>query len=480
MNYYKIERKAVYEAAKIFTEFGWIFREQPILDLGIDALVETPIDQNKKIKIFALQIKGGGKNFYRKKSSLTFYFSERHYLYWNALSETYPLFIVIQDTHADIIYWQYYTQGNIVKTSNNWKIDIPFLNVLNNTAKEQLLNIVTASSNQATSPKNSFLKHYAKAKKRQAELFFRYFLFNGKVFMGIEFCNEVRYIDLHYMPKRKNWDVKTSFLSWEDDYYYSLLDLELYLKEQFDSTRKSKSTLGKLMDEVITLREKGIEKIAEFIFDYYNCKNNLPKYSDFLKAFELHTNLKKGKYSSRAIGQVIHFKIKKDIFEMDTYEGATARLKNLIEDRSYDEIYIGTEEGIWSEIYSDTTIEKSKFIPRMLNEWEFYWEELYLTVKKQIGHTDHLDKNKEQSLRKLQSFFDLYDETSDIIELAYDLDEMVLYPIAVITMAHIFNKEVCFEEYCSLKFDNSDEWESICLDDQNYDEPIFFIRTYDL
>lgn len=82
MNQFRTERKAIYDTAKFFTEYGWIFREQPVVDLGVDALVETPINENGQIKIFALQIKGGESNFHRNKKSLSFYFSERHYHYW--------------------------------------------------------------------------------------------------------------------------------------------------------------------------------------------------------------------------------------------------------------------------------------------------------------------------------------------------------------------------------------------------------------
>ncbi|TGE24129.1 DUF4365 domain-containing protein [Hymenobacter aquaticus] len=59
MNHFKIERKAIYKVASLITEYGWIFREQPIVDLGVDALVETPIGIDNRNKIFALQIKGG-------------------------------------------------------------------------------------------------------------------------------------------------------------------------------------------------------------------------------------------------------------------------------------------------------------------------------------------------------------------------------------------------------------------------------------
>ena len=89
----KTERIAVHNCASIFSDFGWIFREQAIGDFGIDAIVETTINGKPSGKLLALQIKGGNSNFYETNSSLTFYFSETHYLYWSNYSL--PVFIII-------------------------------------------------------------------------------------------------------------------------------------------------------------------------------------------------------------------------------------------------------------------------------------------------------------------------------------------------------------------------------------------------
>ncbi|TGE26076.1 DUF4365 domain-containing protein [Hymenobacter aquaticus] len=67
---------------------------------------------------------------------MTFYFSERHFIYWNAISENLPLFIVLHDPVQDIVYWQYYNIENIVKTSKKWKIDFPLNNILNTICKK--------------------------------------------------------------------------------------------------------------------------------------------------------------------------------------------------------------------------------------------------------------------------------------------------------------------------------------------------------
>lgn len=55
------EKRAVYCVARIVTEFNWVFREQATVDFGIDAILETTINDRPTGKWFAAQIKGGTK-----------------------------------------------------------------------------------------------------------------------------------------------------------------------------------------------------------------------------------------------------------------------------------------------------------------------------------------------------------------------------------------------------------------------------------
>lgn len=479
MNYFRIERKAVYETAKYFNDFGWIFREQPIVDLGVDALVETPIDKNGNINFFALQIKGGESNFQRKKNSLTFYFSERHYHYWNAISENHPLFIILQDNTSSKIYWQEYNHNFISKTVKNWKLDVPLRNILNEDSKEVILGILSNFKNNKPpiKPISTFVHknkdeltiHYSKSHEK-----------NNTIHLILKYAKKTVLLDLFYKLSEKEWDKEESFLSWESQYYYSLLDFKRYIQSLFETMDKSDISFNKLVLEIKSIIKDNIENIQEFTFNYNNRKSDIPKYSDFLKAFEIYSKLSRDQYSAQALDYIIHFKTPKGSFEISTCQSLTEYLKNYIDDYSYCEIYTQTDVHIWSEIYSDTGIEKSKFIPVMQNQLEHYWHTIYKGIKKEIGRTEHLDKNKEESWRKFKTFTDLYDDSKSIIELAYDFDEMVFYPIAVISMMQIFNADVCYDQYCELEFDSNEEWESICLDSECWDAPIFYIRPYEI
>ena len=163
---------------------------------------------------------------------------------------------------------------------------------------------------------------------------------------------------------------------------------------------------------------------------------------------------------------------------MDTYEGKIANLKSSIENRLYDVINVETNVNIWSEIYVDAGIEEKVFLPKMLCEWEIYWNEKYKEIQERVGKTAHLDARKEASWRSFQVFINCYNDTDDIISLAYDIDDYFLYPLSVITMLNIFDSETCYGEYCEHEFFGStgEEWESITLNEEDDNSPTFFIR----
>ena len=219
----------------------------------------------------------------------------------------------------------------------------------------------------------------------------------------------------------------------------------------------------------------GIQGIARQMFDLENSLQGVYKYDVFITAFELYTGLKKEQYTAQTVGEQIHFQAKGKKYEMNTWVGKIIELKWFIENRSYEEIYTMTDEFIWSEIYIDAGIEKAKFIPNMLREWETYWNTLYNNRNAEIGYTSHLDKMKDESYREFQAFIDTYNDAGDAIKLAREFNDMKLYPIAVITMMNIFNPEVCYDEYCELEFYQGD-WDSVCIDEEDDNSPILYIR----
>lgn len=223
-----------------------------------------------------------------------------------------------------------------------------------------------------------------------------------------------------------------------------------------------------------------IKNTQQYNFNLLNKENGVPEYKDFIKAFEKYSNLKRGQFEVQHFEHTILFKTKEETFEISTSASLTCCLRNYIETESYEEIYTQTDENIWGDIYVDAGIPKSKFIPQMQKLWEDYWDKLYKEVKEKVGRTEHLDEGKEKSWRTIISFIALYEEDGDIIQLAYDFDEMILYPIAVITMMRFFSPEACYDEYCEEEFCMSNEWESIVLDEEDDYSNIFYIKKYEL
>ena len=111
----------------------------------------------------------------------------------------------------------------------------------------------------------------------------------------------------------------------------------------------------------------------------------------------------------------------------------------------------------------------------MLREWERYWRKEYKNVNERVGKIDHMDEMKNESWRQFQVFMECYDSSGDCITLASDFDDCILYPMAVFTMLDIFEPETYYDEYCEFEFSEA-EWESIDLNEDDYESPTFYIR----
>lgn len=475
MNNFKTERIAVLDTAKYFTECGWIFTEKTIGDRGVDADVEIPLNESGQVRFFSLQIKGGKSQFRRTRDRLTFYFPERHYIYWNAVIDNKPLFIILQDSSSDVIYWQEYHPSNISKTSKNWKLDIPISNILNSDAKRTIMDIVYGNRNKSLPTVKPSPAPIQKVKDDLLVYFYYSEKKNASLYIILEYKNEIISQDLFYKPKKGEWNKRESALSTESSHYYLTRNLKKHMESIFKETKSSRKSFLELESKIQTILNGDIRNAEEYLFDYGNKDNEIPKYKDFIRAFELHTGLNASQYKVNTYDHSIHFATEDGFFEVNCDEGLSAFLKQLIDGRRYEEILTMTDEQIWCDVYFEPGIEKYDFITTMQPELELYWKTKYEEIEEAVGCTEHLDKMKEKSWREFNSFIDLYNITS-VIELAYSINAMELYPIAVITMLKIYNPEFCYEEYCEREFYSKDnEWESVNLGG-NDDSLHFYIR----
>lgn len=141
-----IERQGIGHCQKVASMNKWMFREQPIDDIGIDAHLEI-VDETGKIKqLLALQIKSGTSWFKERKED-NFIFrriNERQYNYWT--TNSLPCIIVLYNPENDICIWQVLTQDTIKRTKEGdgkgYFVEIPINHIfLDSESHSKLLDI---------------------------------------------------------------------------------------------------------------------------------------------------------------------------------------------------------------------------------------------------------------------------------------------------------------------------------------------------
>lgn len=138
--YSTTERLGVNETESIILkEIKWIFREQPIVDMGIDAHIEIVNEGLPTGTLIAVQIKTGISHFKDQNDELVYYGKNEHLNYW--LNHTLPVILVAHLPDENKTYWVHVNKENITKTPKAWKISIKKSNILNSSSKIELENI---------------------------------------------------------------------------------------------------------------------------------------------------------------------------------------------------------------------------------------------------------------------------------------------------------------------------------------------------
>ena len=124
-----LSREGVYKIAAIFEKIGFVFREQPIEDYGIDAIIEERGEKYLTGKMLGVQIKCGSSYFKEQKDGKIVYRGQnKHFNYW--LNYSLPVVIVLYDPEQDICIYESISNDKITKTSKEWKIEINLKNRL--------------------------------------------------------------------------------------------------------------------------------------------------------------------------------------------------------------------------------------------------------------------------------------------------------------------------------------------------------------
>lgn len=143
------ERDGVVRVDSIAThDLRWFFREQPILDYGVDAHVEiVASDQLVSGRLIGLQIKSGDSQFLKVKRGIgwTFRSDTNHLAYW--LGHSLPIVVVVVDPDGSA-YWQLISTETVTETKSgkSFTITIPRSQPFGVEARDRLLGIAGSSA----------------------------------------------------------------------------------------------------------------------------------------------------------------------------------------------------------------------------------------------------------------------------------------------------------------------------------------------
>ncbi|MBU8857767.1 MULTISPECIES: DUF4365 domain-containing protein [unclassified Micromonospora] len=137
----------------------WIFREQPVSDVGIDAIIEQRTAGRATGRLIGAQIKSGSSWFRERTPDGWVYRGiPEHLDYW--LGYELPVLLVLVDVDNKVAYWGHIEAGQVDLTSNGWKIVIPDRQRLDATACGPL-SAICSRTRQPTRPIGSTLQHQA-------------------------------------------------------------------------------------------------------------------------------------------------------------------------------------------------------------------------------------------------------------------------------------------------------------------------------
>lgn len=138
------EREGIGHCLKVAAKNKWMFREQPIDDVGIDAHMEMVDTSGKPKQLLALQIKSGVSWFGEQKDNNIIFrdINERQYNYWT--TNSLPCIVVLYNPLDDACIWQRLTKETIERTKNGegngFFVKVPLTQIfLDDSSNEKLL-----------------------------------------------------------------------------------------------------------------------------------------------------------------------------------------------------------------------------------------------------------------------------------------------------------------------------------------------------
>lgn len=142
-----IERQGIGHCLKVAAKNEWMFREQPVDDIGIDAHMEIVEGSGKPKQLLALQIKSGTSWFSEQKDNHVIFrdINERQFNYWT--TNSLPCIIVLFNPDNEVCIWQKLTKETIERTKNGegkgFFVRVPISQVFIDTKSQEKLLLFT-------------------------------------------------------------------------------------------------------------------------------------------------------------------------------------------------------------------------------------------------------------------------------------------------------------------------------------------------
>lgn len=135
------ERLGIAEVQLAISKLGFVFREQPTDDYGIDAHAETTQGGQVLGHLLAMQVKSG-ESYFREEATDGWWFrpKAKHVKYW--LNHSLPVLVVLVDPDTERCYWEHVHESKLTSVGDDsWKMLIPRRQTLSTTFASQLRSI---------------------------------------------------------------------------------------------------------------------------------------------------------------------------------------------------------------------------------------------------------------------------------------------------------------------------------------------------
>ncbi len=283
----------------------------------------------------------------------------------------------------------------------------------------------------------------------------------------------------------EHWDENCSYVVYNYQYYYTLLELKRHIKKRYkklnpkDDPLELKDPLHQTKFNIIReelenmIDSEGLESINKLFWNKKAERNNFENYELFIKAIEKASGHKRDQLKILALDHCMQYSTPEgSTFEIVTNNSHSSFLNHMLKEYSYDEIYTETWEQIW-EVVLDDEYDKDKFVAEFYRQWTKFWE----YKQDRYGYTSTTERHRLDSMTQLNLIINLC-SSENLFDLIVKQNDIDLYSVYIVTMLHIYNPEECFNEYNDLYFNDGFiwDWDIIDISDEYPDSDIFYIR----